>query len=105
MKWHGYSALHLKINQLKPFQIEAMSAYSSGKDVAVLQATSSGKSICFQLPALMLQDRQYGLVIVPTLSLGFSLVEDFHEMKLPSIFLHAKTSRDVRKKAFGNEIK
>lgn len=101
MRWHGYAALHLKINQLKPFQIEALKAYTSGKDVAVLQATSTGKSVCFQLPALMLQHTQYGLIIVPTLSLGLNIEQDFEEMKVSAIFLHGKSSPGDRKKAFG----
>ncbi len=100
MKLHGYSAVNLNITQLKPFQIAGLAAYESGIDVLVLQATSSGKSVCFQLPGLMLQEKQYCLIIVPTLSLGFNIVEDFKEMKVSAVFLHGKSIGEDRKKAF-----
>ena len=54
MKWQGYSSDRMNIKKLKEFQLLALNAYESGKDVIVMQATSSGKSVCFQLPAVML---------------------------------------------------
>eukprot|EP00850_Spirogloea_muscicola_P014339 SM000102S09197 [mRNA] locus=s102:169006:174678:- [translate_table: standard] len=39
--------------ELKPFQREALAAWAAGRDCFVLAATGSGKSLCFQLPALV----------------------------------------------------
>ncbi len=49
MMWCGYAAARLGINVLKPFQIETLAALKMGKDVAIVQSTSSGKSLCFQV--------------------------------------------------------
>ena len=53
MAFQGYAGTHLKI-QLKPFQITALHAFSENKDSLIIQATGSGKSACFQVPALTL---------------------------------------------------
>eukprot|EP00850_Spirogloea_muscicola_P022454 SM000296S11289 [mRNA] locus=s296:13548:19151:+ [translate_table: standard] len=39
--------------ELKPLQREALAAWVAGRDCFVLAATGSGKSLCFQLPALV----------------------------------------------------
>ena len=89
----------MNIKKLKEFQLLALNAYESGKDVIVMQATSSGKSVCFQLPAVMLPPSKLGLLIVPTLALGINLAQDFEKMQVPAIFLHGKSTPSDRAKA------
>jgi len=99
MKWQGYSSDRMNIKKLKEFQLVALNAYESGKDVIVMQATSSGKSVCFQLPAIMLPPSKLGILIVPTLALGINLAQDFEKMRVPTIFLHGKSTPSDRTKA------
>eukprot|EP01018_Ginkgo_biloba_P017915 Gb_21223 [translate_table: standard] len=59
-KYFGYTAL-------KSFQKEALQAWAVHQDCLVLAATGSGKSLCFQLPALM--SGKVVVVISPLISL------------------------------------
>ncbi|KNA06640.1 hypothetical protein SOVF_178950 [Spinacia oleracea] len=58
---------HFGYSGLKSFQMEALGAWFSQQDCLVLAATWSGKSLCFQLPALL--TRKVVVVISPLISL------------------------------------
>src|ERR1700751_3075392 len=51
----------------RPGQAEAVTAALSGRDALVVMPTGSGKSLCYQLPALMRDDLT--LVVSPLVSL------------------------------------
>ena len=63
-----YAKSILQINELKEFQIKAISAVREGKDVVVVQPTGSGKSTCYTLPALLCS-RQVAMIIKPVLAI------------------------------------
>nr|XP_027107724.1 ATP-dependent DNA helicase Q-like SIM isoform X4 [Coffea arabica] len=58
---------HFGHSFLKPFQKEALAAWIAHKDSLVLAATGSGKSLCFQIPALL--TGKVVVVISPLISL------------------------------------
>ncbi|KAK9076927.1 hypothetical protein SSX86_005262 [Deinandra increscens subsp. villosa] len=58
---------HFGYPSLKSFQIEALGAWIANKDCLVLAATGSGKSLCFQIPALL--TGKVVVVISPLISL------------------------------------
>ncbi|XP_072955396.1 ATP-dependent DNA helicase Q-like SIM [Typha angustifolia] len=58
---------HFAFSSLKGFQKEALDAWLAHKDCLVLAATGSGKSLCFQIPALF--TRKVVVVISPLISL------------------------------------
>ncbi|PWA82395.1 RECQ helicase SIM [Artemisia annua] len=58
---------HFGYPSLKRFQMEALAAWVSHKDSLVLAATGSGKSLCFQIPALL--TGKVVVVISPLISL------------------------------------
>ncbi|ESW16938.1 hypothetical protein PHAVU_007G196600 [Phaseolus vulgaris] len=58
---------HFGFSSLKSFQKEAISAWVAHKDCLVLAATGSGKSLCFQIPALL--SGKVVVVISPLISL------------------------------------
>lgn len=90
MMWQGYATQHLNI-KLKPFQIKAMEAYHQKEDCIVIQATGSGKSVCFSLPALQLNENQKGLVIVPTIALGEDHQQNMKQLGVSSVFINASS--------------
>nr|XP_002734149.1 PREDICTED: ATP-dependent DNA helicase Q1-like [Saccoglossus kowalevskii] len=56
-----------KIDEYRPHQLEAMNATLSGRDLILIMPTGSGKSLCFQLPALI--SKGITLVVSPLVSL------------------------------------
>ncbi|XLU70644.1 hypothetical protein S245_029697 [Arachis hypogaea] len=63
----GLLQKHFGILCLKSFQKEALNAWAAHKDCLVLAATGSGKSLCFQVPALL--TGKVVVVISPLISL------------------------------------
>lgn len=54
-------------NEFRPFQYEAIDSLMKGKDVILVMPTGMGKSLCFQLPALL--SGKTTIVISPLISL------------------------------------
>ncbi|XP_020277413.1 ATP-dependent DNA helicase Q-like SIM isoform X6 [Asparagus officinalis] len=63
----GILRKHFGFSSLKSFQKEAMEAWLARRDCLVLAATGSGKSLCFQIPALL--TGKVVVVISPLISL------------------------------------
>lgn len=78
----------------RPNQREAMNAALSGKDVFVLMPTGGGKSLCYQLPALM----TFGISIVisPLVSLIQDQVQSLWQKQIPCGALTSTTPAGQR---------
>ncbi|BAZ45874.1 ATP-dependent DNA helicase RecQ [Chondrocystis sp. NIES-4102] len=76
-------------------QGEIIATLLARKDTLVILPTGGGKSICFQLPALL----QTGLTIVisPLVALMENQVKQLQQLKLPGALLHSELSRLERK--------
>lgn len=99
-KYFGYE-------EFKPLQKEIIEQVLSGKDCMVLMPTGGGKSLCFQLPALMLP----GVVIVisPLISLMKDQVDSLHTNGIMADFINSTLSQDeitsVMNKTKSGELK
>lgn len=76
-------------------QEEIIRAILTGKDCLIVMPTGGGKSLCFQLPAL-LQDG-LTLVISPLVALMENQVQELRQKNLPAGILHSEISKIERK--------
>lgn len=75
----------------RPFQEEAIHAILNRKDSLVVLPTGGGKSLCFQIPALM----QKGLTVIvsPLISLMKDQVDSLKEMGIEAAFLNSSLTQ------------
>ena len=92
-------------DELRPLQNEAVQSILDGKDTVVLLPTGGGKSLCFQLPALV--SKGVVLVVSPLISLMQDQVEQLTKRKVKAIQLsgnlsHKDLDRHLSNAAFGD---
>ena len=78
---------HWGHDSFRPGQQEAIEAILSGRDVLLVMATGGGKSLCYQLPALVLPG--VVLVISPLVALMEDQVDALTERGISAALLHS----------------
>ena len=86
---------HFGHDQFRPLQREIVQDALAGQDVFVLMPTGGGKSLCFQLPALMRE----GLTIVvsPLIALMKDQVDALQTSGIPATYLNSTLNREEAK--------
>lgn len=98
---------HYGYDQFRPMQAEVIQCVMDKKDVVVLMPTGGGKSICFQIPALLLP----GLCVVvsPLISLMKDQVDALNANDIPAAYLNSslefKQEEDIISKCLQGQIK
>lgn len=78
---------HFGFDQFRAGQSEVISAILAGKDAMVVMPTGSGKSLCYQLPAMMLPGAT--LIVSPLIALMKDQVDALQARNLPATFINS----------------
>src|SRR6059058_3899809 len=88
---------HFGFDRFRPGQEQAVRAALSGRDALVVMPTGSGKSLCYQLPALMRDDLT--VVVSPLVALMQDQVDALHARGLGSLAAVVNAQRDAGQNA------
>lgn len=91
-EYYGYTAF-------RPGQEELIDALLSGRDVLGVMPTGAGKSICYQVPAMLLPG--ITLVVSPLISLMKDQVNALTQSGIPAAFLNSSLTEEQYREAFG----
>ncbi|MDE6628625.1 MAG: RecQ family ATP-dependent DNA helicase [Muribaculaceae bacterium] len=89
---------HWGYPSFRPMQADIIGSVLSGADTLGLMATGGGKSITFQVPALMLDGLT--IVVTPLISLMKDQVDNLHDRGIRAYYLHSGLSRRESKLAY-----
>ncbi|MCM3902462.1 MAG: ATP-dependent DNA helicase [Pyrinomonadaceae bacterium] len=78
---------HFGFDDFREGQREVIVAILAGKDAVVVMPTGSGKSLCYQLPAMML--RGATVVVSPLIALMKDQVDALRSRQLPATFINS----------------
>eukprot|EP00927_Polykrikos_kofoidii_P066736 TRINITY_DN62299_c0_g1_i1.p1 TRINITY_DN62299_c0_g1~~TRINITY_DN62299_c0_g1_i1.p1 ORF type:complete len:823 (-),score=107.78 TRINITY_DN62299_c0_g1_i1:112-2580(-) len=104
---------HFGIKCFRPGQRAVVEALCTSRDALFIFPTGGGKSLCYQLPALVADQSKFGVVISPLIALMDDQVQHLNAINIPAAALHSERtpkekdailkSLDPRSKLTGGE--
>jgi len=93
---------YFHFTQLRPGQESAIISAIKGQDTMVIMPTGGGKSLCFQLPALILPG--ITMVISPLIALMKDQVDHLNALGIPATFINSSLTADEAKERLGEAL-
>lgn len=93
---------NFKIKNFREHQKSAINAIMSGEDLILVMPTGAGKSICFQLPAVVMKG--ITIVISPLIALMEDQVSNLKKLNIRAAMLSAKSTNKEDTKAIWNAM-
>lgn len=87
-------------DSFRPLQEEVIESVLSGKDTLALMPTGGGKSLCFQVPTMVME--KLTLVITPLIALMKDQVEHLKDRRILATAIYSGMSYDKQKVALDN---
>jgi ATP-dependent DNA helicase RecQ len=92
----------------RPRQEEILRGLSAGRDICVVMPTGGGKSLCYQLPAV-LDERRTAVVVSPLIALMQDQVGQLRQMGIRAAFLNSAVERresdELKRKAVAGDYR
>ncbi|MBA3715638.1 MAG: DEAD/DEAH box helicase, partial [Pyrinomonadaceae bacterium] len=86
---------HFGFADFREGQREVVRAILEGHDTVVVMPTGGGKSLCYQLPAMMMEGAT--LVVSPLIALMKDQVDALRARRLPATFINSSIDFDEQK--------
>src|SRR6188508_485275 len=94
---HEKLRAHFGFRRFRPGQLEAVRSAMEGHDVLVVMPTGSGKSLCFQLPALELEGTT--IVVSPLIALMKDQADSLRDKGIEVAVINSTLSAAERRQA------
>ncbi|MDR7866560.1 MAG: DNA helicase RecQ [Sporomusaceae bacterium] len=95
-KYYGYA-------DFRPGQAEIINSLTNGTDTLAVMPTGAGKSLCYQLPALMLPG--ITIVVSPLISLMKDQIDALHEVGIPAAYINSSlTGAQVNERLYNTRM-
>lgn len=88
---HAVLERYWKHSQFRPLQEDIINSVLKGRDTLALLPTGGGKSVCFQVPALIMDG--LCVVITPLIALMIDQVEQLKKRGIQAVAIHSYLSR------------
>ncbi|MFT3839420.1 MAG: ATP-dependent DNA helicase RecQ [Myxococcaceae bacterium] len=85
---------HFALSAFRPSQEAVVHSVLSGRNTVVVMPTGAGKSLCYQLPAVMVEG--VAVVVSPLIALMHDQVEALHERGIAATFINSSLSDTER---------